>query len=408
MNNQSTQNLHHANESLNHLEIREQRLLLESRPTHLWLAVSGKCNLSCAHCLGIPGRGSTRTRDLVDLDWKVFEYLEKELFPYLKTCVMGGNNRGEPLYAKEWDRYCDRLLQFPMKLEICTNGVLLTGERIKKLIDHSVDIRVSIDGATEETLKLIRGVNLSKLVQRLEEIKENREKHPHSTSRIAFNFAACYKNVYELPSLIELGARLGIDEIVVMHLMPQTESQRYQSLYYHMDTYNRIRDKAARLAKEKGLKLDIPPPFNCGSISAVESIPKQKETKKILRKYCLLPWNSVSITNKGTIEPCCVGAMRQMGDLHKQSFHEIWNGKRYQKLRKEMITHRQTRGCKNCSFRFFERYTENLDASILSDIGPAASYPVGIMLRKEIKALIEKSPLGSKFIHSLIDYYRRF
>ncbi|UCG68038.1 MAG: SPASM domain-containing protein [Thermoplasmata archaeon] len=395
------------NKNVNLQEIKERRLILESKPTHIWLAVSGKCNLSCAHCLGIPGRGSTRKSDLIDLDWKIFEQLERDLFPYVETCVLGGNNRGEPFFAKDWDRYCDRLLRFPMKIEVTTNGTLLSNERIEKLVSHGVDLRISVDGATEETLRLIRGVRLSKIVESIAKINETRETDAHRKTKISLNFAICYSNVRELPELIEMGSGMGVDEICVMHLMPQIESQRYQSLFYHMDTYNHIAEKARLIAEEKGIRLDMAPPFDCGQIIPTNPVERVKGEKVAKNDYCLLPWNSVSITNKGTVEPCCVGAMREMGDLNKKSFDEIWNGRRYRKLRKEMVNQKQTRGCKNCPFRFFERDTENIGAAILSDIGPATSYPVGILLRKWGKDFILKSPYGSRVIHYLIDYYRK-
>lgn len=395
------------NKSVNLQEIKEKKLVLNSKPSHIWLAVSGRCNLSCSHCLGIPGRGSTRKNDLADLDWKVFEKLEQELFPYVGKCVIGGNNRGEPFFAKEWDKYYDRLLRFPMKIEITTNSTLLSSERIEKLVSHGVNFRISIDGASDKTLQLIRGIKFSKIVQRLKKIDETRKKYPQSNSKILINFAICYSNVYELPEFIKLGSEIGINEICVMHLMPQTEGQRYQSLFYHMDTYNRIVEKSKLLSEEKNIKLDMPPPFDCGEITPVYPSKKREDKKPDKNSFCLLPWNSVSITNKGTVEPCCVGAMREMGDLKKKGFSEIWNGKRYQKLRKEMIEQKQTRGCANCSYRFFERYTKHVDASILSDIGPAASYPVGILLRKSLKNIIERSPFGSKVIYSLIDFYRK-
>jgi radical SAM protein with 4Fe4S-binding SPASM domain len=399
------------NKALNLGEIKAKKLKLASKPSHVWLAVCGRCNLACAHCLGIPERRSTRKKDLVDLDWRIFEKLEEDLFPYVETLVLGGNNRGEQLLAKEWDKYCDRLLEFPMKIEITTNGVLLTNDRIDKLVRHGVNFRVSIDGAREETLKMMRGVKLSALVKRVEKINQTRIKHQDNGTRIVFNFATCYSNVYELPELIELGHKIGVDEICVMHLMPQIETQRYQSLFYHMDTYNQIAQKAKELAREKKIRLDIPPPFDLGQMvykEIDEQINPDKGLKESKHNYCILPWTSVSITNKGTVEPCCVGAMREMGDLHKHFFKEIWNGKKYQKLRKEMIRNKQTRGCRNCSYRFFEQSTENLDSVILSDIGPAASYPFGIYLRKWIKDSVQKIPMGAKAKDVLIDIYRKF
>ena len=154
---------------------------------------------------------------------------------------------------------------------------MLTDERIEKLVSHGVDFRISIDGAHEKTLHRIRGVKLAPLVRKIETINETRSKQKKPKTRITFNFAICYSNVYELTDLIELGSKVGLDELCVIHLMPQVESQRYQSLFYHMDTFNRVAEQAKVLAKMKKIKLDIPPAFNCGRMTSVESFKKEEK-----------------------------------------------------------------------------------------------------------------------------------
>lgn len=57
----------------------------------------------------------------------------------------------------------------------------------------------------------------------------------------------------------------------------------------------------------------------------------------------------VKIDPDGFVYPCCVGDRRlKMGNINRNSFAEIWNGRSYQKLRKSMFTGRYFRVCKSC------------------------------------------------------------
>jgi radical SAM protein with 4Fe4S-binding SPASM domain len=66
---------------------------------------------------------------------------------------------------------------------------------------------------------------------------------------------------------------------------------------------------------------------------------------------CLVPWYSTYITARGKVLPCCYLTDEQhvLGDIHEESFEEIWNGARYRAFRRALRENRgQLPGCREC------------------------------------------------------------
>ena len=54
---------------------------------------------------------------------------------------------------------------------------------------------------------------------------------------------------------------------------------------------------------------------------------------------CILPWVSVAIMPDGNVYPCCMSMHgTAMGNVNESSLEEIWNGEKYNELRKMHIT----------------------------------------------------------------------
>ncbi|MBQ6974947.1 MAG: SPASM domain-containing protein [Selenomonadaceae bacterium] len=77
---------------------------------------------------------------------------------------------------------------------------------------------------------------------------------------------------------------------------------------------------------------------------------------------CILPFCQMIIRPDGTAAKCCNDPIDGiiLGDLHKQSILEIWRGKPYQELRKEMFYNgrHNIRGCTYCDLFGLHSYSE--------------------------------------------------
>jgi Predicted Fe-S oxidoreductases len=71
------------------------------------------------------------------------------------------------------------------------------------------------------------------------------------------------------------------------------------------------------------------------------------------RKYCEYPSQRMVVTSRGFCYPCCIDLKETlfMGDIHRQSILEIWQGEKFKALRKNLRslkTETWSETCKNC------------------------------------------------------------
>lgn len=351
------------NALLNAREREAQATILKSRPTFAWIGIGGRCNLDCAHC-GIPPR-DRRDPHIPELSREVFDMLKTELFPYLETCAFGGNNVGEPLFAECWDEYLEEAAQFGCRLILVTNGVLLNRERIARLVACGAQVNISLEGATRETYEAIRGPFYDRLIQNLALFQEERKRHPGTGTVVHLGFTAFYDNIRELPALVELAARYGVDQIGAIHFVPWYEYQRSQSLVYHKSLSNECFAKAAQRAQELGVRVFFEAPFEIEPMA-----PKRppSDARPIQLEACFLPWTSISINEWGVVHPCCGGDLF-MGNLNKESFEDVWNGPRYRRLRKTVNSDTPPTVCAACVQRIMFLSSAKKEANLLRNIG---------------------------------------
>lgn len=375
-------------------------------PSFAWVAVTNRCNLKCAHCQ----RELLKEQGLIksqDMPWQIFNKLDAELFPHLKRIQFGGNNFGEPLLASNWDSFFEMISKFKIGISIVSNATLLNPKRIKTMVDSGAEFNFSLEGITKESYESIRAYKFEKFLNIVKETCLEKIKKSESGARVNLAFTIFRDNISEITRLMRTAVQLEVDRVSITHFVPWQESHRHQSLVYHKELANQMLEKTEKLAGELNLMADIPKPFRID----------KNQDKPILNGIRLLspcyhPWRSVSINEKGDVMPCCATSV-VLGNLKRSSFSEIWNGRKYKKLRKTVNSTRPLSFCRNCSFRGIEVHsTEPLafcsdESILLAAIGldrNTKSFP--LMLRKLKNSLWKKS-WGKKLIPYLIELYRR-
>lgn len=137
--------LHHPRVKLKHLN-------------HLWFQVTGTlCNLACTHCFNSSGPG-VRTFDFLSREIVAAE-LHYAVDLGLREVFFTG---GEPFLHKQIIELLALSLQHA-PTTVLTNGTLITGavvaqlSEIEKASRYSLEIRMSLDGYTEEMNDHLRG-----------------------------------------------------------------------------------------------------------------------------------------------------------------------------------------------------------------------------------------------------------
>src|SRR5690348_3467638 len=122
-------------------------------PRSIYIEPTTRCNELCQQC---PRTLLSREEDR-DLTFEQFCFIVDQ-FPVLERVVLHG--LGEPLLNKDLPRMISYLKARGTYVLFNSNGILLNEERGQALIDAGLDeYRLSMDGATRATYKLVRGVD---------------------------------------------------------------------------------------------------------------------------------------------------------------------------------------------------------------------------------------------------------
>ena len=210
----------------------EIRLL---RPTaHLakiYIEVTNLCNLDCITCMRNvwdepPGKMSDQTFE------RIFETV-KGMSP-LPTVFFGGY--GEPLIHHQLAEWVKRIKSLGARVELITNGLLLTEERSLQFIRAGLDMLwVSLDGASPERYEDVRlGSSLSQVIENLKTLRRIRYKATdidNTLPNLGIAFVAMKDNIAELPEVLRLGISLGAKQFSISNVLAHTPELGQQALY---------------------------------------------------------------------------------------------------------------------------------------------------------------------------------
>jgi len=317
-------------EELNARETAAQVEVMRTTPRTFFLEITGRCPIECLMC-------ARRYRNWTfgDLTEGLFERL-LPVFPRVAMVVLGGF--GEPLVARSFDRYFERLAALGANVALQTSGFRLTEDRAERLVAGRLrHLHISIDSPDEQTYSSIRPrISFSEVQARVRQIVRLKREHnsPHPTVHVVF--VAMRRNIEQLPRMVDLAADLGADCLSVQYMVAHAEQLREESLFYHQDLANRMLDTAEARAGAVGLNLDLPERFGAGPAQAAG--------------HCSDPWKVCFVRWNGEVRPCCYAPSDVvMGTLVERSFWGIWNGEAYRALRRTVNSESPPDYCRICT-----------------------------------------------------------
>ncbi len=177
-------------------------------PVEAYFEVANRCNSKCATCpLTFSPQEAAKQLSLEE-----FKRLVDQL-PALRRAVMQGI--GEPLLNRELPAMIRFLKDRGVYVVFNTNAALLTRRRQVELIDSGLDeLRVSLDGSTPETYVKVRGIPaFDRVVANVAEMMHTKRELHASNPRLSFWVTGMRDNLPELPGVIDLAARIGVEEV---------------------------------------------------------------------------------------------------------------------------------------------------------------------------------------------------
>lgn len=166
-------------------------------------------------------------------------------------------------------------------VDFTTNGTLMSEELVDAFVDHGVNrVTVSVDGAAAATYEHIRrGVDFERFLEGLKTFQRVRSRRGSKTPELSFNMVLMRSNIGELPDVIRLGHRYGLDIMHACLLVPHVGlKMEHEALQHDRERANRLLEEARSVARELGIPCQLPEAFDLSlPEEPVEALPVTPE-----------------------------------------------------------------------------------------------------------------------------------
>lgn len=279
------------------------------------------CNLRCPECpSGM--RAFTRPTGMLEQNFfkKTIDEIHRELF-YLIFYF-----QGEPFLNPDFLEMVKYAHDKKIYTATSTNAHYLTDAKAKATVESGLDrLIISIDGTSQEVYEQYRiGGNLEKVIDGASNIVKWKKALNSKTPFVFFQFLVVKPNEHQIEAIKKLGAEIGVDQVRFKTAQVYDFENDPHQLVPTIDKYSRY--KTGKDGK--------------------------RQVKSGLSNHCWRLWQANVISWDGLVVPCCFDkdATHQLGNLHTQSFKEVWNNDNYKQFRKELTQSRKNIDiCANCS-----------------------------------------------------------
>jgi len=318
-------------------------------PTEAYFEVANRCNSKCATC---PLTFSPQeTAKQLSLD--EFKSLASQM-PDLRRAVMQGI--GEPLLNRDLASMIRHLKERGVYVVFNTNAALLTRRRQIQLIESGLDeLRVSLDGSTPETYLKVRGIPVfDRVVANVAEMVRTKHERSASSPRLSFWVTGMRENLAELPGVIDLAARIGVEEVYLQRMVFGFDDNALacedQSIYDgYRDEAEAIIAEAERRSVALGVRFR-----GADALSPRESIVDRIPQAEPWRA-CSRPLRLAYVTAQGTALPCCIAPFTDapynsitLGNYLRDGIQAVWTGDAYRQFRERLYSSDPPASCRNC------------------------------------------------------------
>ncbi len=285
-----------------------------SFPTTIEIQTINRCNAKCPMC---PYSETTAKESFQKMDGELYERIIKEISKEkdFQTLVLTFQN--EPLLDKDLISKARKFKEIMphKKLEIVTNGSLLTKDIIQEIFDNFDTITISVNAYNEKTYKdVMQGLNWKTLKENLDNIATKKE---------------------------------WVDKTILRFIKQNSNHDEFKSF--------------KRYWNRKGFAVfGFPVNSRLGSVKNFESI-KFKNTMrmKIIKilshfftKTCPVPFMSFYIRVNGDVVLCFNDwtSNNLFGNVRSNSIREIFNSEKYTHVREKALENNilETEVCRNC------------------------------------------------------------
>ncbi len=260
----------------------------------VYLAVTHRCPLRCRHCYA-----ATESTGPPELTFHEIEKLVQEMAAMdVRELTITG---GEPFARTDILDIIGLCLENKLRLAVLTSGIA-DSALLGQIKQHDMELRLSLDGAGEETHDYIRGKgNLEEVVRIARELRT------HSRVRLSVHFTVNRLNLREICQIPSLLDRMGVQELVVSVIKPAGRAKEHPELLLEPELLPLARERIATISKNRRI------------------VWRRYSDKNWSALACPAAFTKCGITPEGNITPCVfLGEGFVGGSLREHSLEHLW------------------------------------------------------------------------------------
>jgi MoaA/NifB/PqqE/SkfB family radical SAM enzyme len=306
-----------------------------------------------------------------DFDLDLIGQFEDELLSVQQVTLTG---LGEPLFSDSFWALVDTVAARRTSgtrpvLSFNTNGTLLNEANVRRLYQAPLkQIRISIDGSSEELYQKIRGTPLKTVLEGVRRLLTYRGASPYP--KIGIEMTLMKENLHDIEGMIDLAHDLKVDHLEFWSLNELKEDLLAKWTIERNNWTFTYRDQLLSAIPAEELTPRIEAAFAYAASRKVhlmtlllgeqrhsEGFPTDiahgvlqdaPETADIPWKEgsirCALPWVQLRTTYQGDVFPCCWG-QKPFDSLRSHTLKEVWEGDGINRLRRDLVAGRLHPSC---------------------------------------------------------------
>lgn len=324
--------------------------------------ITGKCNLRCAHCSVGKSYFYGKINEIqVEQKLQIIDRLAEGEVEGLS--LLGG----EPLtMGDDFFSVIDHAISKGLKISLVTNGLLLNGQIMKKVVDSGINhITISMDGASKETHEFVRGKNtFEKLINNIRSLTEYIS-DMDTPLEVNINTVLNRLNYPEINNIIDLCIQLGVNRWTLLSLggIGFAEDNMQHLAITPEEELDAAGTVIRRYSSGNLNGLNMSPQFYPLVFDYIEHRYGLKMPKS--RICCTASISLGFIGPDGNMYPCdrvasenyigfdIYGATIQQMNLLEHSFYEIWNSNGYVNMFNLILdenTYKDYTPCNRCAY----------------------------------------------------------
>ena len=295
-------------------------------PVELNVEVSNQCNLRCRMC---PSRVLEPKKPMQPDIGAVVDIIAR-----LGVRIVRFSGLGEPMMAPAFWDIVEAARRCGCRIAMVTNGTMLDKDATKRLCAVSWMLTVSLDSATSETYRYIRGMDgFENLYGVIRDAYREKSIHGRSLPIIAINWVLMKSNYRELPLLIRRLVADGI-KIDLIHCDPLV------SYTGEMDGEVLNVDEGLteylNSVREEGLAAGVLVEYPYYSRAGYAVCEGTHRVAKV-GPSCTVLWDSLFLSLDGTFLPCCEYYLNPIGNIISTDPRSAWNSQIMREARRRSL-----------------------------------------------------------------------